>query len=312
MRNWKLVIDSKEAINHSFWYEDGPIAKSLPGTFAYEDIRYEKHALPFGDFALIWDRGPLDGHRLLIESKTYDDLVASMRDNGAGRADTRIRHQLRGLLEATEDPRLMTSALIFTVGVVTLPGTRGGKNTGVMVSNKGRRVRRSYSWFEIESALLAIHRLGIPRYTCPNEEQVPHALAKIGELYERRQHFEDPGLARVSTLGEKLSFLATLLTATPGVGPTAAKDIARKFITFNEFYEATPTDIATVKGVGKLTAERIWSAFHNQVGPDMSTGDSDLDQDLDRLMSHTTETTETTESRPPWPGTQPESTTEQS
>ena len=59
--------------------------------------------------------------------------------------------------------------------------------------------------------------------------------------------------------------LATVLTAVEGIGPTTARMIATRYGTFQQFYEhGIVSDLVKVEGVGKLTASRLYDAFHSE------------------------------------------------
>jgi len=152
--------------------------------------------------------------------------------------------------------------VLLTIGTVTLPGGQGGKNRGVIVEIHGRRRQKSYSYFEIENALAAVQRLGIMTYRAPSAFQTPEAMKHLVNVIARPEHFLDPGLPQVATLGPRMTHLATVLTGTPGVGREVAQRIAHRFGSFVEFYAADVKDLQQVEGVGKIMAQRIHAAWH--------------------------------------------------
>ena len=254
-------VDTKEKNHHPLWFEDGPLAKSMPGTFAYEGLRPQTRAQEFGD---VWVE--LSGFNwLIVELKTWADFHASVRDTAEGRADTRLRHQLRGLLD------LQARGFKTAVMLVGTLSPAGGKNPvgkrarGVyLATDTGRRAHRAgASWFEFESTRAAVQSLGILTYQAPSEPEVPHALRLLAELVEKQQVLEAPGLPAITTLGPRHSFLVTILTAVKGVGITDASAIAGHFGNFREFYEASKEDLREVRGIGKVMADRIWTEFHS-------------------------------------------------
>lgn len=273
LRRRRVYVDDREAANHPMWMVDGPQAVNMPGSFAREGFVPIVARSDVGDFWVNLDvsrsGNPFEmPTQLVIESKTPDDLVNSLRDDGTSRDDSRIRHQLGGLLRKQAEGKAKNHIIIpvvMTVGTISLPGVKGGKNTGVMVEANGRRVRRKFSYYEVESAVAAVQRLGILHYRAPSSSHVPEALRHLAEVCEHSVHFEDPGLARVALLGPRLSMLATVLTAVEGIGPTTARMIATRYGTFQQFYEhGIVSDLVKVEGVGKLTASRLYDAFHSE------------------------------------------------
>lgn len=266
----QVVVDTKEANNHDLWFEDGALGKSMPGTFAFEGMQARKEAKEFGDVWIDLSGGGTRG--LVVELKSWEDLHASVRDSGSGRADSRIRHQLAGLLalQAQGHP-----VAIMAVGVVTPAGGKGAHGKGVYVQNKGRRNRKPWSFFELEQIRFQIQRLGIPMYQAPSEMEVPHALRLMAEACEREVAFPQPGLPRVAALSPRLSFLATVMTAVPGISTVTGLAISNRYKTFTRFMaEGSVEDLIQIDGIGKLTAQKIRAAWHGmQEDPEVKLED---------------------------------------
>lgn len=268
----KVYVDDREAANHPMWMEDGEHAKNMPGTFVREGFLPIVARNDIGDFWInMVSESPNPfamPPQIVVESKTPDDLINAMRDDAMGRDDTRIRHQVEGMLKYQADGAVKKHTIIpaiMTVGVVSLPGGKGGKNEGVSVEVNGRRVIRKWSYFEIEAATIAFQRLGILHVRAPRSSDVPTTLRHLAEVCERSVHFQDPGLARVAMLGPRMTMLATALTAVEGVGPTTARLVAGVYKTFAAFYEqASVNDLQQIPGIGKVTAAAIYDVFHNE------------------------------------------------
>lgn len=256
-------VDTKEKNHHDLWFMDGDQARHIPGTFAHEGLIPRARSQEFGD---VWVQLPGLGpfSWLAVELKTWADFHASLRDDGAGRTDSRLRHQLAGLLSLQD--RGFRVALML-VGTVSPAGGRvpaGQRARGLYLSTGGtRRVHRpNASWFELESARATVQSLGILTYQSPTSQEIPHALRLLAELVERQVVLEAPGLPRLTTLGPRHSFLVTQLTGILGVGVADASAIADEFGTFQAFYEADVAALVRVRGIGKLTAMKIHAAFH--------------------------------------------------
>lgn len=269
-KQFRLVVDARQQqTDPAGWYED---AMDIPGTFAGEGFEVEVDnavQFPFGDFFIQRRYSAELAERIdakwdtfvVVESKTWDDLIHSVRDNGAGRVDGRLRHQLAGLLELRDDGLI---PVVMIVGTRTEVGGVGGRGKrGLNVTIKGKRVKRSYTWHETEAVKAAINRIGVLTYEAPTMNDVPHTLAKIAALVAHDEHFQDQGLAPVARMGERLSFLATVLTAVEGIGAGTASIIADRYKTFARFMdEGTEQDLVQVHDVGKVTAAKVYRAFH--------------------------------------------------
>lgn len=262
-----LVMDTKQAVNHAWWLEDTPAARGTPGSLAYEGFRIKSQAMTFGDYKIQlngtnpFDHTPRDW--LYVESKTWPDLYASLRDNGAERADTRLRHQLAGLLGLQARGH---QVCVLLVGQITLVGGRatpGKRPTGVYVDTDGRRVRKNWSYHEVEVCRQAIEHLGIMTAIAPSESQTPHTLWLLADVCTRDEHFPPSGLPRLAALTPGLSQLATIFTAVEGIGPAIAISIGQAVGSFPAFMDLDQRALESIPMVGKVNATRLWQAFHS-------------------------------------------------
>ena len=255
-----MLIDTKERNNHDLWFEDGEQAESMPGTLINAGFVYEFRPMEIGDYQILTGGSWFSKENwLVLESKTWLDLLASARDTGEDRVDSRLRHQLRGLLEMQAEGYQVG---ILIVGIVTKVGGRQPK--GVYINDKGgRRRSNQITYAELEGIRAAIQRLGILTYQAPTEFEVPHSLKLLANLCERNEHFEPPGLPIVAGLVPNMSFLATQLTGIDGIGNKLAIALSVRYHTFARFWEeATVEDLVEVPGIGKPTAQMIYTAFH--------------------------------------------------
>lgn len=256
-------VDTKEKNHHVLWFMDGDQAQHIPGTFAHERLVPRTRSQEFGD---VWVQLPGIGpfSWLVVELKTWADFHASLRDTAEGRADSRLRHQLRGLLSLQAKGFRTAVMLIGTINPAggKTPAGKYARGVYLATGDGRRRHRQAASWFEFEQARATVQQLGILTYQCPTMAEVPHALRLLAELVERTEVLEAPGLPRLATLGPRHSFLVTQLTGIEGIGIVDASAIASKFGNFPAFYAASVEALTEVRGIGKSTARKIHAAFH--------------------------------------------------
>lgn len=258
LTNRLVLIDSKEIGNHDIWLDDSPNAQFLPGTFLHEGMRYEKRALTYGDFQIELKEGAYSLQPwLVVESKTWGDLRSSLNEGATDRDDTRLRHQVHGLLG------LKSQGFQVAVMVVGIMTPAGGKKSGVYIQNKGHRTHRSWDWFALNNILLALQHLGIMTFVSPTEHQVPRTLSLAAALLERPEHFAPEGLAPFAYLTPRLGQLARTFTAVEGVGRTLAMTLATSFGSFPDFYAASSAGLQDIEGIGPVMADRIYDHFHD-------------------------------------------------
>lgn len=281
VRERLLIMDSKQAVNHAFWADDSAVARQVPGTLAYEGFRLRVRPLPIADYqVLLTGTDPLNAEPrdwLYIESKTWPDLHASVRDTGAERADTRIRHQLRGLQDLQDRGHQVA---VLLVGQLTLAGGRtpaGKRETGIYVDVSGRRQKKSWSYHELEVTRQAIEHLGVMTAIAPNEDQTPHTLWLLSQLCQRTEHFPAKGLARLASVSPGLGQLATIFTAIDGIGPAIALSIAEHSHHFPGFMQLTQKELEGIPLVGKVHAARLYRAFHSERDVSVSADVADFD-----------------------------------
>lgn len=260
VRERTLFVDTKQMQNHPLWAED----IRQPGTPQYEGFRVVASSMDIGDYRINLDgTNPWTGRQLVVESKTWPDLHASARDTAAERYDTRLRHQLNGLLYMKEEG---LQVAVMLIGQVTLAGGAPNKRrtTGVYVDINGKRERREWDYFELEGIRTAIEHLGVMTTISPSSRDVPHTLWRLAEICSRTEHFEPVGLPMVASLSPGLSQLATIFTAVPGIGSTTATRIAEHVKSFPKFMAMTQKELEQVPGVGKVTAAQMYSVFHSE------------------------------------------------
>lgn len=251
----RVIIDDREALTHPMWAETDVLLTDTQGTFLKEGYMPEVDRLPSGDLRLETEE---DGDWVVLELKTVPDWISTLRDKGEGRTQSRLRHQVAGLLGIQKMGQIPGLMLIGNY-----------RPDGRKIKFGDGRKSRSYSasWAEIETSLVALQSMGIIVGRCPTLEEVPHAAGLLATSIGRREHFGDPGLARVGLLSPRLDRLATVFSSVPGLGPGRCRDLAERFGTFPAFFAASVDDLVESEGIGKVLATWIYDQFHSEVAP---------------------------------------------
>lgn len=216
--------------------------------------------LPYGDAAVEGAVG--SGVDVVgVEIKQVRDALCCMRD---GRFSG---HQLPGLLSTYQAVWLIIEGsygVDYSTGVMTRPGKKGmreplrlGKNgPGFMYSEFNRwlltmevkagvHVRRSGSRIETAKILADLALWWEKPFNSHKSHLALHVVRP------------DAAILTPITVGRKIA------SQLPGVGWQRSAEIVKSFRTAREMVDATPEDWATVDGIGKTTAKRIWEALHN-------------------------------------------------
>jgi ERCC4-type nuclease len=260
----RAIIDDREALNHPLWLDDSNLAGTIPGTFVKEGYTPSSQRLTAGDLKIeIPKNEESSGGWVVFELKSWLDFISTLRDKGADRDDTRIRHQVAGLLALRD---LGAEVVVLVVGDYVENKTGGGV---IITTPEGKRRKvKSVTPGELEGALLALQRLGITHLRVNDFVQLPRAVRIAAGIMGRSHHFGDPGLARVSSLSPRLSELATLLTAIAGIGPHQALALARYFGTFSALSGASRSALEGVAGIGPSRAGRVFDFFQGDLAHD--------------------------------------------
>ena len=147
-----------------------------------------------------------DGHMLIIERKTPDDLLGSLKDGRlfpqmARLAEERIMQQLRGENPTRWPYLVITGAL--------LPG-----ENGKVVTQRGET---GWSWAAVQGALLNIQEMGVFVVYASGDTDYERAVMRLAQ--RKRTEVQDVLPARPAEIvSPRAAFLATL----PGVGVETA------------------------------------------------------------------------------------------
>jgi len=164
-------------------------------------------ALEVGDLWVATD----DGHMLIIERKTPDDLLGSLKD---GRlfpqmtrlAEERLAQQVKG------EPVTRWPYLVITGGL--LPGEHGKVVTA--------RGETGWSWAAVQGALLSIQEMGVFVVFAVDDTDYERAVLRL--VKRDRSEIQQVLPARPALiLSQRAAFLATL----PGVGVETATALLR-------------------------------------------------------------------------------------
>ncbi|MEM2579118.1 MAG: ERCC4 domain-containing protein [Desulfurococcaceae archaeon] len=217
-----LVIDSREdSKNPEFRVE-----------LTKRGLKVSIQSLPAGDFLLLAKE---DLRPLLIERKSVDDLLNSIRDN-------RLWDQSKLLKEACE--------LDGYQPVIVLEGWLGV-------------VERRSGW-RIQSVLRAIDSIvldyGIPIINTPSKNATIEWLAakakSLGRVEEKKA-FRMRVEKKPMEIRERILYVAEGLA-----GPTLARKLLEYFGTLKSIANASMLDLMKVEGIGEKRASEIYAIFN--------------------------------------------------
>lgn len=195
------------------------------------DITLEICTLKTGDFFI--------NNSLLIERKTFRDLVSSIKDGRIFRQASRL-----------------TSSANHTL--IILEGTSQDMKTTTMKREA------------IQGALICLSvkfRIPVLRSISPEE-----TVRLMINSYRQIANDDAPGKHLpyrpvTSKRSNKLKQQVFILQGLPGIGPAKAKMLLDKFGTIQAIFSASISDLKEVEGVGKYTAEKIYSIVNDGFQP---------------------------------------------
>ncbi len=222
-----IVIDSREHSKHREFYDE----------FRRRGLRVAVQSLPAGDFLLLAREGRKP---LLIERKTVNDLLNSIRDN-------RVWEQSKLLREAADRDGYQP--------FIVLEGWLG--------------VVEKYRQWRIQSVLRVIDTIildyGIPVINTPNKRATiewiaakAKSLGRTGEKRVYRLRVEKKPM----TIHERILYVAEGL-----VGPTLARKLLQHFRTLKAIANASIVELMRVEGIGEKRATEIYAIFNTPWKP---------------------------------------------
>jgi ERCC4-type nuclease len=194
--------------------------------------------LDAGDIWAVTD----DGHTLMIERKTPDDFLNTLRDERLFPQLTRLAEKRQEQQEKGEKPTYWPYLVI----------TDEFKRNGQKVYTERET---GWSWSSLQGALLTIQEMGVMVVTCGGDSDFEPCVIRLGER-NRSEVLNLLPPRQPIMWGPKEAFIAAL----PGIGP----DKTLKIMTWadnNLFYALMGlTDLSMdcpVEGVGKITRQKI-------------------------------------------------------
>jgi len=185
--------------------------------------------LPRGDVLI--------GGMIVIERKRADDFVASLHDG-------RLFHQAGALAEEFPERALLLEG---SFSAESVGGTNPDALRGAMVSLQfdwGIRILRTRDVGE-SAAYVAL---------------LADRLARRASGRVRARRSDPAAKAGGEATGREL--VEAMLCAVPGIGPTRAAAIANAFPDMPGLLGASPRELETVDGVGRVVAQRLFAMLH--------------------------------------------------
>jgi ERCC4-type nuclease len=196
--------------------------------------------LETGDLWAVCD----DGSTLMIERKSPDDFLGSLRDE-------RLIPQLAKLAEKrNEQSERGQSVTHWPYLVITDYFSRAGNK----VATQGHGVT-GWSWSSLQGALLTIQEMGVFIVYCAGDEDYRDCILRLGER-SRESTMQILPARQALLLGPKEQFLASL----PGIGVERAPEILRWADRRLSLALIGLVDLSIdmpIKGIGELTRKRI-------------------------------------------------------
>ena len=228
--NQKFGMENKTAINITMDHRE--INESLRKVLLSEqDVNLEIGTLETGDFLI--------NNSLLIERKTFIDLVSSIKDGRIFRQAFRLASSAKHTL-------------------IILEGTSQDLKTTAMKREA------------IQGALICLSvkfRIPVLRSISPEEtvKLMISSFKQTANTEANRKHLPRRSVAYKRS--HKLKQQVFILQGLPGIGPAKAKILLDKFGTLQAIFSASILDLKEVEGVGKYTAEKIYSIVNDDSQP---------------------------------------------
>ncbi|MEM4481916.1 MAG: ERCC4 domain-containing protein [Desulfurococcaceae archaeon] len=219
-----LVIDSREDASH-------PEFRLI---FTRNGLKVSLRELPAGDFLLL---APPGKSSLLIERKTVNDFVNSIRDN-------RLWEQSRLLRESAE---------------------KDGHKAVILLEGSLERVEEQRRW-RIQSVLRVLDTLildlNLPViYTPHKDATVAWIITKAKSLgpTEEKKFLRMRVEKKPNDIEDRVLYVAEGI-----VGPVLARRLLNKFNTIKNLANASIQDLMSVEGIGHKRAQEIYAIFNTR------------------------------------------------
>jgi Fanconi anemia group M protein len=196
--------------------------------------------LPLGDMLIIKDT-----NALIVERKTIDDFIKSMRSN-------RLWDQLLRLMKTEEVLGYEIKRRLLVI-------------QGSFCESNTFRNRQLF-WRSIFGALLEIIFVyDTPIIFCENNDAFESFLHILIDREEKGKH---EGLPKARWYRKSLSLLPSkdvklyLIDTIPMIGEIQAKNLYNHFKSITRIAISTKKELMQVPGIGKKRAEKIYEIFH--------------------------------------------------
>ena len=182
-----------------------------------------------------------------IQRKTFGDLLASLRDGRIARGVTKMR--------------------ALDLAVLVVEGEPAWGSEGYAVPPAGATLAAT-SWHreQYRSLLWSVQAEGIWVEHVPDVAGTVAVVRSLERWCRKPRHdavVRRAGPSREHDAHERARYL---LQSLPGIGPRSADAILRRFGGLPFGWRVTEEDLATVPGIGKVRAARLYAAL--PVGPD--------------------------------------------
>lgn len=176
-----------------------------------------------------------DGELLVIERKTVDDLLNTIR------AD-RLLHQLNGIARQSRWAYLVVTGSM-------MPG-----QDGKVVTDRGST---GWSWAAVQGALITAQELGVCVVQAASDFDLEATVLRLGA----RRH-DSQIVMPARKLAVELDFGEQIIASLPGIGPEKARALIHYCGNAGQALAAlTDMSINTLPGVGGITKQKVREAL---------------------------------------------------
>lgn len=193
-------------------------------------------ALEFGDLMAVTD----DGHTLLIERKTPDDFLNTLRDD-------RLFPQMGGLANRRLNDQLGNGHMMTWPYLVITDSFLVGPN-GKVITNRGET---GWSHTAIEGALITVQEMGVFVAHCAGDNDYEAFILALGRR-KRNSNIQILPARPPRQLGREYAVLESF-----GIGPDRAQVLFNELNTLESILNLINSDVPNIPGLTRTDYKKV-------------------------------------------------------